>query len=315
MTLTRLCSFLVVAALTTFFSAVPIQRTDSVEVILIAEIHTIRQLDPLLVKVCADNNTRRPVVRAVLFGDEYGSVTFEMRRAGAGDYQRIRTVYTGISSPIVRGKGRLTQADIPPGDRYVSYEMLPGGGYPGISSNPGTFELRAIVNLGGNRIASAPVEIQVLPITDEDRKVLAEIAGVRPRGAAAAKGRTNWLEILVATSVVDDPGGIDRFRLLQQKLNDGYLKRTVGRLLATHALCAARTPAEKNEALGAFMKLYDQMDPLTAEVTDLILARAYISSGDYPSAEFHMNRIKDRSSLRDWVQTMLEHRLIQEAYP
>jgi hypothetical protein len=181
---------------------------------------------------------------------------------------------------------------------------LAGGGSSGVSTEAGVIELRVGSWLGGVQVFSPAIRITVQPISVEDRKVVRAFVT-----EAWAPGRTrNLLQYLEATQPTDLFDA--RYKLFEKQLGEGHLKRTIQRLVATNAACQARTPAERNKAYGELKVLYEQMDPIAAEVTDLTLARACVSGSthpeyDYARAEFHINRVKDRSRIRDWVQMIV----------
>lgn len=285
--------------------AIPVQKPDRTELDVVTSSDSIRELDPLLVKVALRNGAHDPILLKA-FGEEHGSFRLEMRRVDSGFFAPIRT-----DNRTYKCYSYLTPTIISPGATMASYEWLfrnAGHSTPA----PGSYELRASITIHGKTLSSRAVALRVKPIPPRERQLLETgvILAIGPlkrehdvlRLALGTPSRLLSADFLRTTGHDLAP----RIRAIESQLTDSEVKRALCWKLAIDHIARAENAEERQKARDAFEELRKNMDSVTREVADLALITQYRELRDYEEAYKLLPRIVERSHKGDSLRHDVE---------
>jgi hypothetical protein len=271
----------------------------SESVILTAATPRIRALDPLFLKITFQNPRPGPLSLPRPLGDQFGTLRLEMRPRGSERYSALVTKFHNSDcarrSPLILAKSEI----------YTTYEILfhSRDGY--VFTRPGVYELRVAVFIEDQEYRSKPITLRVAPISDAERLHIERLSIVK-NGPVKTR---NLLNTAIGVHPLwEGPDGTDISSLtaIEKSLSISVLKQTLRCLLTVHSVGAAQTPAEKTRAQEMLATLQTNLDPVTRESLELILALQYFDKREWTELDKAVRTIPERSFHRDSLEQQLD---------
>lgn len=274
-------------------------NAGSVELQLIPATPTIRQEDPVFLKVVLKNKGRHPIRLERPFSDPFGAIGLEMRRKGETTYTRT---YTKMGGSLLCAEFHPTS--LPPSARLVAYVALFRQGYTttAVFSEPGFYELRATTVVSGRAVSSAPVSLHVTTIAEPERQFI-EKAGIIIAGPS---GRTfNILNAVIGTEI-PPTNKLEELAEIESGLTESNLRRTLGWVQMLLKIVHSDDASSRNEAMTSLDKVRQRLDVVTIEVMDLALASSLANKHDWEGLRMVLSRIREPSDDRESLLRVLK---------
>ncbi len=286
--------------------AVTLPARNKAELTLVSAHETIREFDPLFLKVALHNHTPDHLLLDRSFEYVYGGFDLAIRHEDTGVY---------VADDGMRGficAVQLTKYDLRPAARIVSYEVLFRGKGQPMFSRPGTYEVKASLNISGKVLSSKPLRIRVHSIPEEERRTLQEDPVVRigPHHTTNVAYRALGVATPINSGLMrkerTDDEELTHLQNVERRLGDSVAKQTLRWKLAIDAIGRAKNAEERQKAREAFEELRKCMDRVTREVADLTLIQEYKAIRDWEEAAKLLPRIVERSHAGDAIKHEVE---------
>jgi hypothetical protein len=271
-------------------------QADEVEVLLTTATRTLRELDPLYVRIDLLNRSEDDVIIDPLMGSSYGTVQFEVRRDG--EWSDLPLLGQGLKSPEVR-----EPRDIPPAQKFAAFELLfRSGDGKFIFHDPGRVELRAKVMVGRKSgphrraVFSPPVAIDVQDRFDPHVKSIISSADL--------------LLDVVQMPGVNERAPVEDLRVLAQQLQRSVLRTSIEIGLHLCTLGTTRSVEARASAVAAIQNARQQMGEVMSEAIGIVLAHELMQLHAWDDLKQVLNSLRQPTDVRETLT--LQYHLMTE---
>lgn len=269
---------------------------DDVSVSITPATAKIRACDPLFVKVSVRNQSTRRVEIAPELSCETGTLQFQVRPAGQGEFQNL-----DVNGQGEVGLSAARPTAVEPSQKCVSYGVLFArarkNSWPSFAE-PGRFEVRAVVATG-----TAAAGTKRLWTSESVKIDVGEIPETQLRAVESSK---DWLGGFITTQSVNVLTDEDNISALCEILSDCELKTTLQWLGAVRAVMRADIGGKRDVVLEAFAQKRKRLSPVIAEIATLVLAETALKNEDWSILQKQLEEIREDSPQHKKLRLQLE---------